>query len=102
MGRVTLLRLARGAVLRDNELRERAGTYWDTSRRAGKVVRMDEGVKLGASSRGLGYICSDDEEDDDAESVTVDGDDGKEENPLGYATREAVGTLMKVGLTPPS
>lgn len=105
MGRLTFLKLARGALLRDEELRERVGRYWEVQGKAGKAMRVDEDVQQIAMDRGLGRIYLLDE-DEDEESVTEDGIDaehqGKDGNVLVNMAREAVDGLKKIGLSPAS
>lgn len=99
LGRLTLLKVARAAILRDDELREKVGRYWEVQAGVGRAIRTDEAVKQGARSRGLGYICLDDKAEEAAESVT---DDEKDGNALGNMARQAVDGLKKIGFSPVS
>lgn len=88
--------------MRNDELRERVGRYWEVQGGVGRAMRTDEAVKQGARSRGLGYDRLDNEGDDTSESVTVDSEDEKEGDVLGDMARKAVDGLKKMGLSPVS
>ncbi|THH30570.1 hypothetical protein EUX98_g3622 [Antrodiella citrinella] len=53
--RLTTLKYARGAVMRDPSLRASATEWWGKQRVLGEVVREDEGVQRMADKLGYGY-----------------------------------------------
>lgn len=89
LARAHLAPLLRAAILRDPELRERAGSWWEERKAEGTWGREDAEVKRVAKGVGLGYGGGDATAEDGAES-----DKGPEEHGrLGASARMTVEAL---------
>lgn len=53
--RIHLLKFTHGSVMRNPQLRENAGEWWDRERREGEWGREDETVKRMSDKLGFGY-----------------------------------------------
>lgn len=84
---VHLGRYTHAALMRDAELRNRAGDWWDAQKEEADAILKDDGVKKAAKVEGLAF-------DDD------DNDDDGPEGPLRTRARTIVDELFKRGFAP--
>ncbi|KAM6492529.1 hypothetical protein JOM56_012253 [Amanita muscaria] len=89
-----LQKLTHAALMRDSDLKSRAGEWWAREKEESDVILGDEAVKRAAKAEGLGF----EEEKEKERGVGVDMD--RAEGNLRTSARAAVDGLFNQGLRP--